>query len=545
MSSDADDSSPVHGVGVGPGSSSLDSTPERIRSIALALFFLYFGLYGLSASGHLYLGDAWSLLETSRAIVLHGTLSIDFDPGFGGTFDDQGRFYSQYGLGAAIGAIPAALAGELLAYLAANPTLDHLLRGLPLSFMNVLWCASLIAVFFMLASRETDEKTAKTLAHLLALTSLIWPYSGYDASEPLVGLLLLISLIPVTPEADTRSCTLAGFVFGGAVLVKFTSLLILPGYLYRLWELKSRRTAAFILGPTMAVLTILTYNQLRFGNPLTTGYAVEVQTFRIPIWMGIYGLIFSIGKGLFIYQPPLGLVGLIPRRDPTASYALWPTWIVASVAPSVLFFAWHQNWDGDWSYGPRYLVPLLPLMYLTLIPYLEEPTRFGRSAIMALTALGIIVQAAGVFVDPTDHVKFLSHHKAALGDYLAQDRGKVHIPFHAHHFNPDFSPIRGHFYLLASWIQRQRGLEIPPMILYSTVEEENDRSGHRLTPRVELRVPDPDLGQPDIWWILLLPLVLIHPLLSCLYLLGLATFVRAFTLGRARMRRLDRLSGRS
>ena len=55
---------------------------------------------------------------------------------------------------------------------------------------------------------------------------------------------------------------------------------------------------------------------------------------------------------------------------------------------------------------------------------------------------------------------------------------------HPHHFNPDFSPLRGHLHLLRETLF---GGPTPlPLVIYSSVEESMDRSGHRLERVMEL-----------------------------------------------------------
>ena len=75
---------------------------------------------------------------------------------------------------------------------------------------------------------------------------------------------------------------------------------------------------------------------------------------------GIGGLLFSPGRSLFLYAP-LTLVGLFGgkalwKRDRTLAAML------ASISGALLIlYGSLFYWDGLRGYGPRYLVPLVPL----------------------------------------------------------------------------------------------------------------------------------------------------------------------------------------
>jgi hypothetical protein len=74
----------------------------------------------------------------------------------------------------------------------------------------------------------------------------------------------------------------------------------------------------------------------------------------------------------------------------------------------MLFFATYTQWEGGYSYGPRYLVPALALGGLALGPALERPGRWVRPTAIALFVAGFLVQAIGIATS------FL---EAAVGNY--------------------------------------------------------------------------------------------------------------------------------
>ena len=58
-----------------------------------------------------------------------------------------------------------------------------------------------------------------------------------------------------------------------------------------------------------AVLVTLYYNDVRFGNPLDTGYLRDDTLGIGSFWAGLAGLLFSPGRSVFLYSP------IAPRRS--------------------------------------------------------------------------------------------------------------------------------------------------------------------------------------------------------------------------------------
>src|SRR5262249_19372444 len=116
------------------------------------------------------------------------------------------------------------------------------------------------------------------------------------------------------------------------------------------------------------------YNAARFGTPLETGYGAQASAsaFTTPLLVGVYGLLICSGKGVLWFAPmlwlaPWGIAAMVrsrqhsqaPRRGDDARRAGWA--IVLAWAVGLFVYGRFQHWAGDGSWGPRYLVPLLPL----------------------------------------------------------------------------------------------------------------------------------------------------------------------------------------
>jgi hypothetical protein len=156
------------------------------------------------------------------------------------------------------------------------------------------------------------------------------------------------------------------------------------------------------------------YNVIRFGNPFDTGHLRDsVPGFGSSLFAGLGGLLLSPGASLFLYSPPalLGVIALavLWKRDRPAGWLLG-----GQVMLPLLLFATRGNWMGGRSYGPRYLVPLLPFLCAPLAVWPGWPEGAadaggrangsrnrpaGRLILAATFVIGMLVQLPGVLVD--------------------------------------------------------------------------------------------------------------------------------------------------
>jgi hypothetical protein len=142
------------------------------------------------------------------------------------------------------------------------------------------------------------------------------------------------------------------------------------------------------------VIMLLGYNYLRFGSVTSTGYRKVGEVMVENVLLSTWGFLFSPGKSIFLYVPPLLLAVLGLRR-------FWqqhrPTvWLLlGTIVPLVLFYGGFPSWPGDWAWGPRYLVFAVPALLLPAVSFLAVARRPGRGLAVALLVLGMGVQLLG------------------------------------------------------------------------------------------------------------------------------------------------------
>jgi hypothetical protein len=116
----------------------------------------------------------------------------------------------------------------------------------------------------------------------------------------------------------------------------------------------------------------------------------------------------------------------------------------------IAFGAWWEWWGG-YGWGPRFLLPLLPLLLLTSLPLLNRALgeeRWLQGIVVLCAAAGLLVQFAGTAVDFNRYETFLDDHFPAPANQ----------PLRYHH-DPDLvwriadSPIIVHWQL---WLEGER-----------------------------------------------------------------------------------------
>jgi hypothetical protein len=136
-------------------------------------------------------------------------------------------------------------------------------------------------------------------------------------------------------------------------------------------------------------------SSFEFGYPSTVDGKQYSNSFHGSMLRGLTGFLLSPGKSVFIFCPPMFLAiwgaARLWRRDRGLT-------IVATVPLLIyiLFFSKFMQWEGAYSWGPRYLVPPLALLGLTFGPALAHKSHAVRWTAALTSIIGFVVQALGL-----------------------------------------------------------------------------------------------------------------------------------------------------
>lgn len=371
-----------------------------------------------------------SRFNLTRAIVEQQTVRIDdYVSNTGDYAEIDGRYYSDKAPGLSLMAVPVYAITEQLQPLGLsavsarlgesesfsttlNPdgegiNNDRVDTYVALYIATVSVVALPAALMLLLLARIVLRLTGCRLASvgsvlIVGLATSVFTYSqafyGHiPAAACLVGALALIVLRdgPLTQ----RRLLAIGALLGWAVVIEFPAAVAgIPIALWVVW-LAGRRGALYgIIGAAPPLLVLVIYDLIAFGTVMPTGYqhsalwqdqhSTGFLSLTYPHGDAIYGLLASPFRGLLYFSPVLivALAGMVIAFRHRSQRQVMLV-VLASFALFFLMIASSIMWWGGFAVGPRYLVPVIPLLALPL-----------GVAVARLNASRLAVRAAGLGV---------------------------------------------------------------------------------------------------------------------------------------------------
>lgn len=430
--------------------------------MARRLFLFLALLFLLCTSREPPWADAHVVYDTTAALVTRGELNVTLGgpPWF--YAHRNGRKYGVFPLGNVI-----AMAPSYMTFSALRST--HLFPDAPLyAFTSHLSPACLMAgacaIFYSLSRRRGASRRMGVLLALalgLGTTCLTYARSSYSEALQTLGMLLLVERTLAQSQARSRwgmaGLGAAAGVLLNAKLIYAPVLLICAVYLLLCEQRRAPRDyLGFVRDASFGLLSFLPFcavllwhNWLKTGSPWVSGYQIQDGIFSGDLATGLFGLLFSPGKGLFFYAPPL-LLGACGIRAALRRYPAESLLLIAIIAVVTLLNARFRAWHGDYCWGPRYLVPVMPLILLLSLPWLptalsSEPwRRLRQTALATVLTAGLLVQILGCLFYWDFYIRILIAVKDGSGA-----PGWFHNELGHGHFIPSFSPLRGHLWMLS------------------------------------------------------------------------------------------------
>lgn len=378
------------------------------NNIIPILFALMAVIYLATAKGYIAVSDSVFSLRTAQAIVEKGSLAIDAAANEDSWVfrTPSGKAYSQYGIGLPILWVPVGIAARMLSPLIGVKMIS--LMDFLASFYNIFFGAgSCVLVFLMTRRFGSSYRGAVSMALIFGLCTLCWRYSVWDCSEAAQMCMLLAAAYHVILYSR-QSIVVAGAFFSCMILFKVFSLIYMPVFIFYIFlkgypdiRVALKNTLYFLIAPAAGIVFILVMNYLRFGNAFETGYGSYVSMFYIKgaAWHDLQ-LLISLNKGIFVYCPIflLSAAGYILFFRQARKEALF--FIMMIVVNLGILSTWF-SWDGGaFSWGPRYLVPIIPFWFLPLFTLFKKGP-FIKTVMVFLVLLSFFIELVGVL--QSDH----------------------------------------------------------------------------------------------------------------------------------------------
>ncbi len=433
--------------------------------MALALFVLFTGLYGLTARAHFSIADEETFYHVIESLVERGTFAqlpeAKAGPAPRALVENKyGVLYAVTAPVQSILAIPFYVMGRWVGRFFPELFLPYFTRFFVALFNGPVTALTVACVYMLVRELRGSRRTALFTAFAVGLGSVLWPYARTFFGESLLAFWLVVAtwaMIRYVRTAQPGWLALWGSVFGLGVLTKYIMVISFPiFFLYLLavffrmpkrqrwpWARRSLTTALIPL----VTLTLLggAFNYARFGSILETGYTQSERRGSVSSWaerarplVGGYGFLFSSGKGFFFFSPPavlffLGFKSLYRRWREETVLLLG----LILIYPAFYSFVTH-NWHGGGNWGPRYIVCVTPLVLLIGGFFLER--RDLSQWLRVLVATGLLV--LGVWVQ-------ISFHFVNFATYLFSD-----VPVERQRYHPVHSPLLAQWRLWPRQLQR-------------------------------------------------------------------------------------------
>lgn len=357
-------------------------------------------------------------------------------------------------IGQSLLALPWYWLGQTLATQQPPHLHAYLTRAVMTTF-NIVITLLAVTVLYRWASALASEKAALLTAALYGLTTLAWPYSHTFYREPLVALCLLLAFSSASRFRRSRARAhllmgLAAMII--AVATKLTALIAAPWFLLLLLPAAGMNRRHLRRG-ALALLLLLAVAALVLPAkwPTLLAYAHELQhdaRHFLPqmVAYGLHGLLTSPGKGLIVTAPTVLLAfAALPalwrnhRREALALVGLFLSFL--------LVYSTRRGWHGGASWGPRYLLPALPLLMLPVVSLFERlqhsppsiTTRLVTTAAVTLMLCGFAVQVAAVSIFHQNFYQIKMQQGVVHEQNL--DGGRTYLQ--ELHFHPAHSPVWG------------------------------------------------------------------------------------------------------
>ena len=270
--------------------------------------------------------------------------------------------------------------------------------------------AASVVVTYLAARRLASPSGAMWIGLGLGLGTSIWATASQMLWQHGVVALAIAAGLLLLGHPDRPSWTLAaaGLVFGVGAMTRPSAALMLAAAVAWVALRSPLRTAAVELawllsGAVPPLLATALYNQRYFDNFLGAYGLMKgaVDLRRAPL--GLAGLLVSPNRGLLVFTPIalLGIYGLVRCAWKPSGTGLG-IFGIAAILHGVLSGAYYQ-WAGGWSFGPRYLVDVLPILALGAALVWRSLGGAWKWALAGALLWSVAVQLDGSFCYPASN----------------------------------------------------------------------------------------------------------------------------------------------
>jgi hypothetical protein len=464
----------------------------------LSAFIFFLVLNVLSSGGHFDWRDGVETFIVTESMIVKGSTMIHSDlPSvkelYGKSYDRSNvttvpqPYHSPRSLLLATISIPFYYVATVLFY---SPVAVTAL------FVNSVLIALTALVVFSFSFKLYGSIKISFLSGLIfSFCSFVWPYNTSLYPQPLQALLIITPVYLIYRSEHQHHAFICNYTNGGininsaswlkskfvypilsgsllglAVLAHPSSIITVPGFIayFVLSPVTFSKKAliAFMIPLTIIIFIVVLVNFWRFGSVTEFGYYGYGSVAVHGGWEGLLGLLISPGFGMVVYFPPVILVPFAVRKLIFKKQYRHVAFLIVYLSVAFwLFFGTLSydepvSWSGAFAWGPRYMIPLLPLFVVAVGSLFSG---LGRDSVLQIIAISSLC-VSGFFVNFVGKLIWVSY----VANYIWERLGLQMIApnyWSIVAWNPLYSPIVLHYKVLTENFLTQ----IRPEYYYGTI----------------------------------------------------------------------------
>jgi len=241
-----------------------------------------------------------------------------------------------------------------------------------------------------------EKNHQKLITFIYGFGTLIFPYSQVFLSHATATFFIFLSFyLSFSYSSSQKISFLSGLFAGFSILIDYLTSIIFIGILLFISVKRWKMLPFFLLGSLIGTLPLIFYNYSVFSTPFTLSFIYPsevhllhpINKYSIKLFklneniitvdpIVAIRILFFPERGLFFYYPItfLSFIGIVE---------LIKTHKLESILILIIFILYILNpfyqWWGGFSFGPRYMTPLMPFLML-LLPFVVK--RFGTKIVL-------------------------------------------------------------------------------------------------------------------------------------------------------------------
>ncbi len=443
----------------------------------LFLFGFIFIMLLISSGGRIAGSDETGFFLETQSLIENFSFSIPDTIVGNGVYGKDGKYYLGAGLSYTIISIPFYVIGKTLNEMFSVPQHYQLLVLKAAFSLTNQFLGALIGVLLYLFSLKFNfsKKTALLITLIFLFTTNFYAYTKSSMREPLIILCLMAASYYYLAYKNEKKVSYLHYIGIWQLALIHTKILYLffclifflyfislhiqcdkhknfQNKLFSIFKSNEFRKhgIVFIFWLLISVLLYLLQNYLMFGSIFSTFYSKREITFSNPIFSGLYGLLLSSGKSIFLYAPVIIIVFWGIKKF-YSSYKKETILFLTIVVLHLVIHAKYYAWAGDGSWGPRYVLPIIPFLILmsgfTIESILTQAGRLKKYLFYAICIIGLIIQIGGSAVYFGSYLRY-------IGEFPFQKEFTDPEFLYKSHYIPNFSPVTGHWELLVKSVEK-------------------------------------------------------------------------------------------